>query len=399
MITLRPYQFRAVEALLANPRGILKSPAGSGKTLIGAAALAQWIDTFQPGPLLARLGGPRVVWIAPTVETCDQARNAMKNFPQIGQKCRLEVACYASIPDCRGAAMVILDEMHRVAAPEYRKCLDGFTGWRWGLSATPERSDDLAPDVYTLIGPVVCTIDRKELIASGNLAEARVIFHKPNLPMEFQGQIMREAEPLIHLRERIWCRVSAEDIRRRTIWAICQKIAVFENFKRNEKIIALAHEHAAASTIILVGTVEHGKALAARIPGAVVAHSKMGVKARRDTMAAFRAGELRCMIGTSLLDEGFDAPCTAVMIITSGGRSSRKAEQTTGRALRPFAGKEFGLIHDFWDHQFTFNLAQSKARRKVYASLGYEIFDDAIDGETLPGVICANARLARPGVH
>jgi DNA excision repair protein ERCC-3 len=340
-----------VAALVSNPRGIVKSPAGSGKTIIGAAALDRFVRSywFSMAPLFRRLGRPpAVMWLANTQEQLQQAREAVAGFPDIVSHCRLTTACYAGIPDCREAVLVILDECHHVASPEYRRCLDGCGGWRWGLSATPERADDLAADVYTLIGPIVSSL----------------------------------AEPLIQLRIRKWRRVSPEDIRSRTTWHFCQQIGIFENAKRNAKIVRLALEHAGDSTLILVGSIEHGKTLAERIGGAVVAYSKMGVKKRRDALEGFKAGSIRCMIATSLADEGLDVPRANVLILASGGRSSRLAEQRSGRVLRAWADKTHGTIHDFADGFHFYNAAQARARRAVYASLGYEIAEAVIDGGT-----------------
>lgn len=371
MIELRPYQHRAVEALLQQSRGILRAPAGSGKSLVGAAFIDRWLTGYK------RLNGslPIVRWLANTQEQLTQASEAIANFPAIAQRCVIKINCYAAVPNCADAVLVVCDEAHHIASPEYRKCLDGCTGWRIGLSATPHRADDFAADVYILIGPIVCTIERAELIATGKLAQAVVRFHAPNVPHEFESQIAAIAEPLIRNRLRFWRKFTPDEIRRMTLWQVCLDIGIFKNSRRNAKIIELGRAHAADSTLILVGSIEHGELLAKDLPGSVVAHSKMGTKKRREAMTAFRAGSLRCMIGTTLLDEGFDAPRASALIVTAGGRSSRRAEQTSGRVLRPFADKEFGVIEDFYDHGHYMTRAQSTARRKVYEGLGYEIDD------------------------
>jgi superfamily II DNA or RNA helicase len=107
--------------------------------------------------------------------------------------------------------------------------------------------------------------------------------------------------------------------------------------------------------------------------------SKMGAKKRREAIAAFGSGECRCMIATSLADEGLDVPRANVLIQVSAGRSAAKAEQRTGRVLRAFhdahTGKEKkeGIIHDFSDLHHYFLAAQSRRRIAVYRSLGYQI--------------------------
>mgnify|MGYP002145152819 CR=1 FL=1 len=164
-----------------------------------------------------------------------------------------------------------------------------------------------------------------------------------------------------------------DEIRKRTLWTLAQEIGIFENARRNARVVEIAREHAADSTLILVGSIDHGQLFTEQLPGAVMAHSKMGAKKRRETIEAFKAGDLRCLVATSLADEGLDVPCASVLILAAGGRSAAKAEQRTGRVLRPFDGKECGVIHDFHDHQHYFLEAQSKARGKLYTSLGYAI--------------------------
>ncbi len=363
-MTPRAYQLRASASLAANHRGIVKAPAGSGKTIIAAHAL----DDI----LTQRNGTERPIWwIANTIEQVEQGKAACAAFHQIAALApNLKFACYAAQPDCRGSSLIILDECHHIASPENRKILDGSIGRRWGLSATPHRADELAPDVFKLIGPIVCEIRRDELVEAGNLAPALVRWHRPNHPGEFTDQIAAIAEPLIRQRLRFW-QVPEDEVRKRTLWALAQTHGVFENAKRNACIAELAAQHAADSTLILVGSIEHGEVFAKQTAGAVMAHSKMGTKKRREAIGAFKAGDLRCLIATSLADEGLDVPCASVLILAAGGRSAAKSEQRTGRVLRPFDGKDCGIIHDFYDHQHYFLEAQSKARAKLYASLSY----------------------------
>ncbi len=320
-VTLRAYQDRAKAALVAHQRGIVQAPAGSGKTIIAAAALDAWL----------RASGavyPRVVWLANTREQCAQAEAALVSFPQIELSCTLEVACYAAGVSCRDVDLVILDECAHIAAPETRKCLEGCEGIRWGLSATPEREDELAPDVFELIGPVVCRIERAELVAAGQLARARVRLHAPNDAREDEARVAAIAEPLIQARLK-WWNIPPEDVRQRTLWQVCLQESIIGNRKRNAAALALALAHQEDSVLMLVGTIKHGQAFQEHIPGSVMVHSKMGITARRTAMERFRAGDLRCMIATSLADEGLDLPCANVLIMVTAGRSKRARMRST----------------------------------------------------------------------
>lgn len=367
---LRSYQRRAVDALKQSKRGVVQSPAGSGKTIIGAAAIDSLLDRsfdFRP----------KITWLANTTEQVEQAKKAVSSFPRILEKCELQFACYAAGLNCSSSHLVIADECHHIAAPQIRKSLDGCTGRIWGLSATPTRADELAEDVFKLIGPIVCVIGREELLSAGCLAAAVVQFHAPNSYRELEQEIITEASPLIARRLRFWRNVSADEVKRRTLWQCCQQIGIIDNAKRNASVVSLAKQHVEDSTLLLVGAIEHGEYFKTQINGAVLAHAKMGAKRRREAMERFKSRELRCLIATSLADEGLDLPCANVLILAAGGRSAAKAEQRTGRVLRTFQGKTHGIVHDFKDHQFGMLQAQSAARRRVYLELGYTVKEAA----------------------
>jgi superfamily II DNA or RNA helicase len=167
---LRDYQIPAVDAIVAVTRGIVKAPAGSGKTVIAAAAINRWTGRNMPTPT--------VIWYAHTTDQCDQARKACDAMGLVD--IQIDIVCYQSGKSAEGYTIAILDECHHIASPEFRKVLEGYTGIRWGFSATPDRADELMDDVYTLIGPIVYEVPRDILVEAGNLAPAKVYFHAPN---------------------------------------------------------------------------------------------------------------------------------------------------------------------------------------------------------------------------
>ena len=369
-MTLRDYQCPAVRALVQARRGIVKAPAGSGKTIVGAAALCQW--SIPRAKLWGRR--PKVAWVANTLEQIDQAKAAIERFPAIAQSAEVTTACYASGIALAQFDLVICDECHHAAAPEARTMLEGHEGARWGLSATPERADDLKESVFALIGPIIHEVPRESLVTAGQLAKAKVTIHQPNQKNELDGAIMAQAMPVFHERMRRYGRfVSHDEQRNRCIWQAALELGIIANAKRNAKIIDLATKHAQEATLIIIGNIEHGEALSSRIAGSQVVHSKMGAKRRRLALAAFAERQLPCAIATSLADEGLDLPMANVLILAAAGRSAAKAEQRTGRVLRAYQDKTHGQIHDFMDVGHYFLLAQSNRRIALYRSLGYEV--------------------------
>jgi superfamily II DNA or RNA helicase len=156
-----------------------------------------------------------------------------------------------------------------------------------------------------------------------------------------------------------------------------QRLGIVMNRARNRAAldIALRHTLEEDSVLVLVNQVDHGQAIADRIPGAVCCYSEMGRSKRRAAIQGFSDGSIPCMVATSLADEGLDVPRANVLVLVSGGRSKGKVEQRTGRVLRAFAGKKVGIVYDFLDVGHYFLNAQSRARITTYKACGYNVIE------------------------
>ena len=375
LVDLRDYQLPAVQALVFSHRAIVKAPAGSGKTIIGAAAVDMFVRCVGDSP-------KKIAWVANTTDQISQARAAVEKFPEIERRGVVDYFCYVGVGSLTNYDLVVLDECHHAAAPMFAAKLRYYDGPRWGLSATPERADDLKELVFDLVGPIVHEVPRAALVQAGQLAQAQVVVHRPNDKAELEQLIRNEALKAYESRKRRWpflfrSKQSADEQMGRCVWAEAQARGIAQNGKRNDRIVKLATDHAEDSTLIIVGSIEHGQALSARVLGSEVCYSKLGAKRRRELIAAFGCGALKTLFATSLADEGLDVPRANVLILAAAGRSAAKAEQRTGRVLRAFHDKEHGVIHDFADEQHYFLAAQARKRFAVYRSLGYTITEAA----------------------
>ena len=371
---LRKYQDEAAAALLANPRSVVKSPAGSGKTWIGASALQSYAASFSfEFPVYA-------TWLCNTVEQKEQAKAACALFPH--ENLEVEFICYAGAAclssQLKSPHVVVADECQHVPAETFRKIFDGYAGWRWGLSATPERTDELKADVFDIIGPIVYEVKRETLIAAGQLCQGKVTFLQVNDLDEFEDQVSEVSDKLIEERKRRWPTLfnnpsKANEQQRRCTWQAVQQEALFNNPKRDTAIVWAAKRWPDESTLVIVASVEHGKRLLECLPKAELAHSKLPKKKRAEIMARFKSGETKILLATSLADEGLDVPRASVLVLAAAGKSSAKAEQRTGRVLRTFEEKTHGEIYDFNDQQHSYLRSQTMQRLKTYVKLGYAI--------------------------
>lgn len=358
---LRPYQTTAVEFLLPRLRGFIVAPAGSGKTIMAANAAARTAQAFD-----------RVVWLANTREQCEQARAACL-------RCRwpdpitIDVHCVAARPDVTGASIIIIDEAHHTPAKTWWGTIAGADCIIWGFSATPwtgdwER-DGVLKAVFGEDGFHV--VPRKEVMDGGSITRGIVVVHDLDQEAEFDECIaMLTAEEVVARMKR-HPYIPRDEHERRARWQFTAE-TIRANGTRNARIAALANG-TAASVLVLVSTIEHGQALAAEIPDSLLVHAKLGKKKRTAAIEGFRGGSLRCMIATSLADEGLDVPRASVLVLAAGGRSAGKLEQRAGRVMRPHEGKEFGTVHDFADRGAGLAHNQFKARARTYKRLGYTI--------------------------
>ena len=363
---LRDYQIEAAEYLSCHIKALIKARAGSGKTVIAAAALRMVIQKRK------RPKYPKIGWICHTIEQKAQAETALS---KMGVKATVE--CAAANPDFSGMDCIVVDEAHHLPSPLWSGIVSPCNGAIWMLSATPFKEGD---DEHNAAMMEFCAGNVHEVLrehTAEHLAEARVIMLDESddcrviIDTEIEAEMKRRRWQLIPTPK--WPNpISEGELFARVASAVCMQIGIVENRIRNSAIIRTAREHSKNSTLIIIHSIEHGTALAEHIPGAVPCSSKMGKKARAAAIDGFRDGSVPCLVATSLADEGMDVPRCNVVIIAGGGRSQNRAEQRTGRGLRAFQGKTHGQIYDFADRQHRVLENQSLSRVALYQSLGYK---------------------------
>jgi superfamily II DNA or RNA helicase len=363
MIKLEPYQENAARWLHKKRRGAVIAPAGSGKTIMAAAALDMALCAVP------RIFKVRVGWMCNTREQLQQARAALMRFESVGRYAEVDVQCAAAQMDWSDKDVIIIDECHHSVAPIWLKQIQSCRGAVWGFTATPWSGDPERDERFReLFADKLLCVDRSNV--KNRLVAARVIMLSDS--DYCGGAIDAEISKMMKIRARQFRFMSEQELYKMVSWNVCSDLGIVRNVRRNDAIIRVANDHP-EPTLILVNQIEHAQALACRIPGSVACFSKMGIKKRREALAGFRDGSIRCIIATSLADEGLDLPMAQVLVLGSGGRSQTKAEQRTGRVLRTFEGKSEGLIYDFCDRQHPTMERQSKARQSLYRKLGYEI--------------------------
>lgn len=368
-MNLRPYQIDAVSYIYRKQRGIVHAPAGSGKTIMMAAALDM---ALREG--IYRIN--RVVVMANTIEQCQQIETAFARF-DLPDRVAIQICCAAGKPETDGADLLIVDECHHAPAPLWATHINKAKGLRWGFTATPYHPDaDRNQSLFDLFSDSVFEVKRWQLVEDGHLTPAEVRW-LDRYDVDIAERIADAANTLIEQRKARMPYLfrsadSAAEQQRRAHWQAASQIGLCDNQDRTQAIIDTANEHADNSVLILIATIDYGTRLCDDLPFAGLCHSKIGKKKRAYLIDAFKNGELPILIASTLADEGLDVPCADVLIIGNAGRSATKLEQRTGRVLRPYPGKERGIIYDFKDTFDPMLRAQSYARRRLYTKLKYE---------------------------
>ena len=357
-MTLRPHQEKVVKWARERERGLVISPAGSGKSLMMAAIAKEYIYEI----------GGSVGVLAPTNETCAQCYSAMESLGV--DMAMVEIRCPHSSVDFSGKGLLLCDESKHFPTNLYKSCFkSGFPQFMFGFDATPfkdfddERNDELS----AIFGNESITIDRSEIGES--LCEARVVL-SDSTDANLEDRINANTEKLIGIRKR-FMRIPEGELRAMCLWQSIIDIGIVNNRARNLQVVRWAKTHPGEQVLALVPSVTLGEQLEAQIPNSLCVHSKLGAKKRKAAMESFRAGDLKCMIATSLADEGLDLPNAKVLILVSGGRSSQKTVQRTARVLRSHHSKDGAIIYDFKDTFHPLAAKHATLRQAIYRDLGY----------------------------
>jgi len=354
-MNLREYQQKAVEWAKTSD-GLIIAPAGSGKTWI-AASIIKHFEKGRPG---WRFG-----WLAPTRETCQQARTSLRVAGVPDEA--VEVRCPHESVGFSNKNLLIVDEAKHSPAVGWRRIIESCKGFRYGFDATPWGDDpDRNAMTRTLFRNRQYEIKRSDI--GDSLADAYLQLSDAtdlNLKQKIDDNIDR-----LFVTRRRYMRISDDELKRMCAWESLVEIGICENRERNDYAINYAVEYGDMQTLILIPRITLGEDYEKRILGSLLVHSKIGKKQRKAAMEEFKAGNLRTMIATSLADEGLDLPNVELLIMVSGGRSSQKTIQRASRALRKTDSKNCATIVDFSDKFHPIGAYHAKKRMECYRQLG-----------------------------
>jgi DNA excision repair protein ERCC-3 len=370
---VRDYQRAAVGAFYAGGdarggSGVIVLPCGSGKTIVGLAALA----ALETETLILTTSTTAVEqWRREILDKTDLDRELIGTYTGDSKTLApVTLATYQIVTyrpkkdgefphfqlfDQRDWGLIIYDEVHLLPAPVFRITAEIQARRRLGLTATLVREDHREEDVFSLIGPKKFDVPWRELESKGWIAEARCHEIRLGLPAE-----LRMEYAIAEWREKF--RLASE------------------NPAKDELVATLLEQHDGPDDrVLIIGQyLKQLRRLAARFDVPLITGQTPNGE-REELYDNLRRGTLRRLVLSKVGNFAIDLPDANVMIQVSGTFGSRQEEaQRLGRILRPKDGERpaqfFTLVSrdtremDFAHHRQLFLTEQG---------YNYEILDES----------------------
>jgi DNA or RNA helicases of superfamily II len=354
---LRDYQRQAADMFWEGGSGVVVLPCGAGKTLVGAAAMAQASATTL---ILVTNTVAGRQWRRELLARTSLTEDEIGEYSGEKKEIRpVTIATYQVMTtrrkgeyrhlelfDSRDWGLIIYDEVHLLPAPIFRLTADLQSRRRLGLTATLIREDGREGDVFSLIGPKRYDAPWKDIenqgwIAPADCTEVRVT--------------LTDAERMAY--------ATAEPEDRYKLAATARtKLPVIES------IVA---RHPDDQVLVIGAYLDQLDEVASHLGDVPIIQGSTTTKERERLYDAFRRGEERVLVVSKVANFSIDLPEAAVAVQISGTFGSRQEEaQRLGRVLRP---KSDGRQAHFYTvvSRDTLDAEYASHRQRFLAEQGY----------------------------
>jgi superfamily II DNA or RNA helicase len=402
-------------------RGTVKVVTGGGKTLLALMIIELLQNTVDPEL--------RVVIVVPTIVLMHQWYDAILqhgNLPaqaiarlgggyseEFSPRTRILISVLASASrqlaklvrkaDVGEHVFLIADECHRTGAKEMSQIFKTERQWSLGLSATPEREEDMDAGYNKSLtgrrlGPIIYDFTLADALAAGLVPKFTINHY--GLPMTADERARYEAlsrsitDTMSQLRAQrdmrpdgdffswvrslaarnsgelgaLAARFVAETTRRREL---LNKLA-----SRHDAVIALIErefaDNSGARIILFHESIQEVNRLFLHLNElkhpVIAEHSELPDSLREDGLELFRKGKAQIIVSARSLIEGFNVPAVDVGIIVASSGSVRQRIQSMGRVLRRHRGatgeEKTSCIHVLY--------AADSAEENIYGKLNWD---------------------------
>jgi len=353
-ITLYDFQEQLIEEALEAKRGIIKSPTGSGKTVILAALIrALW---GRPMVVLFRAKQLLTQTYEFLTEDCG-IKNVGFAFGEGYEDNDIMLCTVQSIDKIldshlETAEALFIDEVHEFPNGKITKtAIESFpkANFRFGLTATPPKDPIPKLTLEGALGPTLTAKSTIELIEDGKLTKPIAQFIK----------IRRENSNDTDL----------------TYGEVYDQYIV-NNEDRNQKIAAIVDKTFAgkdqAKVLVLVKNIQHIHNLLQMMPFADSIRGEDDLSTRYSKINKFLGSSKTCLIATKVAQTGVNIREITHIINAAGYKSEIPTIQGLGRALRKHESKLLVYYYDFMD-PYKYLADHSKNRKKILLNEGHEV--------------------------
>ncbi|WP_169814923.1 DEAD/DEAH box helicase [Nocardia crassostreae] len=370
---LRAWQSEALYAWMDHGRrGLVEAVTGSGKTTVGARAIAMALDegrsavVLVPGVDLQNQWFERLRRALPSHRIDRLGGNGPARPPDRWDVlvATVQTASRTPIPAPAGA-LLVADEVHRYGAGTFAKALLVHYEWRLGLTATLERSDNsveeillpyfgtlvpgcdyaraqsdaiLAPVKVALVGVHFTARERARYDRADEVARKsrNLLVEWYGAPEEPFGEFMKYTQLLAKDDRGEGVRHAQRFLKyfaeRREVLADCAgKLELVRSLPITEL--------AATQSIVFTERTGTAEAVSATLLESGLACGYIGSTLKSGERAGvldeFRSGALRALAAPRVLDEGIDVPDAQVGVVLAASRTRRQMIQRMGRVVRP----------------------------------------------------------------
>ncbi|MEU4739705.1 DNA repair helicase XPB [Actinosynnema sp. NPDC023658] len=371
---LRDYQRLAAQAFWAGGSGVVVLPCGAGKTLVGAAAMAEagattliLVTNTVAGRQWKRELIARTSLTEEEIGEYSGERKEIRpvtiaTYQVITRKSKGEYK-HLELFDSRDWGLIVYDEVHLLPAPVFRMTADLQSRRRLGLTATLVREDGQEGDVFSLIGPKRYDVPWRDIEAQGWIAPAECT----------------EVRVTLTDNERLEYATAEPEERYKLCSTARTKVPV---------VRAILDRHPDEPTLVIGAYLDQLESLGEALDAPIIQGSTKN-KEREELFDRFRRGELRTLVVSKVANFSIDLPEASVAVQVSGTFGSRQEEaQRLGRLLRP---KGDGRQAHFYSvvSRDTLDTDYAAHRQRFLAEQGYayRIVDaDDLLGPKLPDV-------------
>lgn len=341
-VKLRDYQEYVVDKAIRAKRGILQLATGAGKTKIACSIISRlglksifFVHTHfllsqaktelenVLGESVGQIGGGivdiknvSVAMIQTTIKAFGKEyipsvedEDSEQDFTDINGKEDLIKQLLQDVD------VVFFDECQFVAAESFYIIANACNAYyKYGLSATPYRSDKKDPMIIAALGQIVARVTASYLIKRGFLTKPKIHFFK----IGNNNQNDKRKYPTVY------------------------KENIVESIERNNKIVFATKRliEKNRSVLILVQQISHGELLQKLFQNeGIDVEFVSGIndtKKREREVQRLKNKQSLCLIASTIADEGLDIPSLDAVILAGAGKSPSKELQRVGRALRKF---------------------------------------------------------------